>query len=123
MKNKIKIFIYICLSLMCLLFFINYFISKTIKYHFYNELFTVVVLETIGSDKRNKFIISNSYGRLDLIQSNIKLKHIFSFQYTKETLDILFFSLKDAVCVKDRKYFDRSKNKKIQEYLKNECDK
>ncbi len=122
-KNKIKLFIYISFTTICLIFFINYIIAKTARYGFYNELFTTVVLESIDKNSSLKFVKNNAYGKLDILKHNIKAKHIFSIEYSNETFDILFFSLKDSICVKDRKYFQQSKNKQIQEYLKNECNK
>ncbi len=124
MKNKIKILIYLCLTFVFLVFFTLFITQRIFQYVIYSELFTMYTIQTLGVEKSMPLIEGNIHLSIEKIKQGAPISEIF--QGVKDydiILYMLSFSPKDNICIEFRDDFNRSKNKHIQEYLKNECDK
>lgn len=126
MKNKLFKNLSIILSLSITLAFVAIFtIQKSFQYAKYSELYTLVLIEQLDKIKKGskkKFIDNKISMNIDLINHEPSIKQMFKTKELKYTiLYILFFSPKNAICVENRDFFSKSKNKEILEYMLKNC--
>lgn len=123
MKNKAKIFTCSILLLLFLMFFAIFIMQKTLEFVNYGELITMDVIQSVGHKKSEPLIESKIDFNIEKIKQGTKVKNIFKGIKDYDAIwYIITFDSQKAICL-NRKLFKQSKNKKIQEYLKNECNK